>query len=260
MEYVYHGSSTHNLNTIYPHESTHGNYVYATTDLVVATIFCKRCGDDVTYALYKAEDGKYNVVELLPHVFELMFNNDASIYTVLGTTFQDYRTGFKEVMSTQPVRVVAEEFIPNVLAELERLNDTGSLHLYRYPNKPLGFNPEEHLIGQRFGTYLKIHDAETFKNGLYRLAGYHPELIPRINEELVKNNVDIPPVDFKDLLYYYEHQLSAYDEDQTHERYLDSLLHAGLTTYPELSDQIYEIINKHGYDYKAPIEENVKQV
>ena len=31
-------------------------------------------------------------------------------------------------------------------------------------------------------------------------------------------------------------------------------------TYPDLKDQINEIINKHGYDYKSPINENVKQV
>ena len=260
MEYVYHGSSTHGLKTIYPHESTHGNYVYATTDLVVATIFCKRCGDDVTYALYKAEDGKYNVIELLPGAFDLMFNNDASIYTVLGTTFKDYRTGFKEVMSTQPVRVVAEEFIPNVLAELERLNNTGSLHLYRYPNKPKDFSAEEHLIRQLFGTYINIQSPERFKNGIYRFAGYHPELINRINEELVKHNVDMPQIDYNGLINYYDHQLSAYDHDSTHERYLNSLLYMGLKTYPDLKDKINEIINKHGYDYKSPINENVKQV
>ena len=259
-EVVYHGSSTSGLKIIYPHESTHGNYVYATTDIIVATLFCKRCGDDVTYALYKAEDGKYNLVELLPGAFDKMFNNSASIYTVQGETFKNYRTNFNEIMSVSPVRVLAEEFIPNMVTEINRLNEHGDIHLYRYPDKPKDFDPEEHLINQRFGTYLKLHDAEKFKNGVYRLAGYHPELIDRINKEIKDHELDIKPLDYKGLLDYYDYQLGAYMHDSTHERYIDSLLYMGMTYYPDLKDKIMELASKHGYEYKSPIKENIKQV
>ena len=259
MEYVYHGSSTHNLKELEPRESTHGTYVYATPDKIIATIFSKKCGDDVTYALFKAEDGHYNIVELIPGAFDKMFNNDASIYTLPAETFKDYKTGFKEVMSTESVKVESEEYIPHLLTELNKLNDEGLLHIYRYPNVPLGFNPEEHLIGQRFGTYLKIHDADTFKNGLYRLAGYHPELINRLNTELADRNIETYLEPDK-ILDYYKHQLEAYNHDPSHERYLDSLFYMGFKAFPELTDRINELLNTYGYQYNSPIDENVKQV
>ncbi len=260
METVYHGSSTSGLKIIQPHESTHGTFVYGSTDIIVSTLFCKKCGDDVTYALLKASDGKYNIIELLPGVLEKMYNNTASIYTVEPDTFKSYNTNFNEIMSTTPVRTLSEKYIPNVMDELNRLNENGEIHLYRYPNKPNGFDPEEHLIKQRFGTYLKLHDSEKFRNGVYRLAGYHPELINRINEELIKHDVNIHQINSNNLLHYYEHQLKSYIHDNTHERYLDALFYMGLNTYPELEEEILSLINKYGYDYNPPIKENIKQV
>lgn len=260
MEYVYHGSSTNGLKVIYPHESTHGSYVYGTTDLVVATLFCKRCGDDVTYALFKAEDGKYNLVELLSGVFDKMFDNDASIYTVVGTSFKNYRTGFNEVMSTTPVKVVAEEYIPSVLSEINRLNDTGDIHLYRYPNKPENFNVEDYLIHQRFNIYLKLHDKEKFINGVYRLAGYHPELIDRINEQIKLHNIEMPLIKPESLIHYYDHQLGAFNYDPTHERYLDSLFYMGYKYVPEIKEEMDELLNKHGYEYNSPVKEEIPKM
>ena len=260
MEYVYHGSSTSGLKVIYPHESTHGSYVYGTSDLVVATLFCKRCGDDVTYALFKAEDGKYNMIELLPGAFDKMFNNEASIYTVVGTSFKDYRTSFNEVMSTTPVKVVAEEFIPSVLTEVNRLSDTGDIHLYRYPNVPEKFNTEDYLIRQRFETYLKLHGEEKFINGVYRLAGYHPEMIDRINQEIKAHNINMPLITPESLINYYDYQLSAYNHDQTHERYLDSLFYMGYKYVPQIKEQMDELLNKHGYEYHSPINQELPKM
>ena len=37
MGIVYHGSSVSGLKTIAPHQSTHGNYVYATPEKLIST-------------------------------------------------------------------------------------------------------------------------------------------------------------------------------------------------------------------------------
>ena len=49
MEIVYHGSKESGLKRLEPRKSTHGTYVYATPEKVLALHFSKRCGDDLVY-------------------------------------------------------------------------------------------------------------------------------------------------------------------------------------------------------------------
>ena len=49
MGVVYHGSSTHGLKELVANNSTHGKYIYATKNKLLATHFAKRCGDDLVY-------------------------------------------------------------------------------------------------------------------------------------------------------------------------------------------------------------------
>lgn len=48
---VYHGSTVGSLETITPHKSTYGTYVYASYDKEVAVVFAKNCGNDLTYGI-----------------------------------------------------------------------------------------------------------------------------------------------------------------------------------------------------------------
>ena len=79
MKYVYHGSKISGLKELIPHKSTHGVYVYATKDKEIATIMSKQCGDDATYSLTTSIDGKLDLVERMPRVFEKMFSNPFSL-------------------------------------------------------------------------------------------------------------------------------------------------------------------------------------
>ena len=49
MGIVYHGSKEHEIKRLEPRKSTHGVYVYATPEKVLALNFSGRCGDDLTY-------------------------------------------------------------------------------------------------------------------------------------------------------------------------------------------------------------------
>lgn len=47
MGNVYHGSKIRGIKRLEPRESTHGVYVYATTEKVLALVFSGRCGDNL---------------------------------------------------------------------------------------------------------------------------------------------------------------------------------------------------------------------
>ena len=53
MGEVYHGSSQSGISKLEPKKSTHGTFVYATPYKELAVIFSGRCGDDLTYTLYR---------------------------------------------------------------------------------------------------------------------------------------------------------------------------------------------------------------
>ena len=65
-----------------------------------------------------------------------MFSNSASIYTVEDTTFQDIHTGFSELVSDQPVRILNEERVENVYEKIKELEQDGLIQLYYYPDRP----------------------------------------------------------------------------------------------------------------------------
>ena len=71
MGVVYHGSKEHGLTRLEPRKSTHGKYVYATPEKVLAVHFSGRCGDDLTY------DNKKNVDTMWDggKVYFSIFNN-----------------------------------------------------------------------------------------------------------------------------------------------------------------------------------------
>ena len=145
MGFVYHGSKEHGIKRLEPRRSTHGVYVYATPEKVLALIFSGRCGDDLTYDIGHFNTDKndpWELVENVPGAFEKMFSNSSSIYSFSDDTFKDINTGFKEVVSEVGVDVVSEEYCENVYERILQAEKEGLVKIYRYPNKPAGFKQD----------------------------------------------------------------------------------------------------------------------
>ena len=71
MKILYHGSREHGLKRLEPRKSTHGVYVYATPEKVLALVFSSKCGDDLTYGLGRiGKNNPWNLVEKIPGAFE----------------------------------------------------------------------------------------------------------------------------------------------------------------------------------------------
>ena len=142
MKFVYHGSKEHNLKRLEPRKSTHGNYVYATSDKVLALHFSARCGDDLVYDIGHFDNDKFGpweLVENIPGGLEKMYSNSSSIYTLSSETFKNINTGFEEVVSNTSVDVIDEEYYESVYDEIMNLEKKGLIKIYRYPNQPNNF-------------------------------------------------------------------------------------------------------------------------
>lgn len=104
MKYVYHGSKISGLKEIEPRKSTHGKeWVYATKSKCIATIFLKNYGSDFTYVL-SGKGTKENpaiIVERKPRMFEKMFSNGGSIYTLSGEDFIEGQTSWSAEVVTE---------------------------------------------------------------------------------------------------------------------------------------------------------------
>ena len=137
MGTLYHGSSVSGLKKLEPRKSTHGTYVYATRYEELAVLFMRKCGDDLTYTLYRDnQDGPWKLIERVPNAFKAMYSNESSLYTVPDTTFKDIHTGFSELVSTSEVETLSETRISNVYDKVKELESSGKVEIYRFPNRP----------------------------------------------------------------------------------------------------------------------------
>ena len=190
MEYVYHGSSTRGLKELTPHKSTHGVYVYATDDRRIAIVFSKRCGDDYVFSFGQNDDGPYHLVERMPGAFDKMFSNDSALYTLPADTFKDLQTGFREIVSTETVPVLNEEYIPNVFDAVKKLEEEGFLIIHRYPSRP-DWIPEDDSDLVRKVVRRNINNNKPLtKEKFDRLVFMHPDLMDKINNWLIADGAE----------------------------------------------------------------------
>lgn len=249
MGIVYHGSKEHGLKRIEPRKSTHGVYVYATPDKVLALNFSGRCGDDLTYDIGHFDtdkNGPWELVENIPGAFDKMFSNSSSIYSFSDETFKDIHTGFEEVVSEVGVDVVDEEYCENVYDGLLDAEKEGLVKIYRYPNKPEGLKQDGSDILDKWRRYKNEMNRDFTKDNFDRLVYLHPNLLPKINELAQEFNYDYH-YEPKDLIniFYVRTQRQLYDLD--HEQYVDCAYISICDAYPELTSQIeplYEMYNK----------------
>jgi len=238
MGIIYHGSSTRNLTRLEPHKSTHGNYLYATKYKELAIIFSARCGDDCTYALYRNNnDEPWTLVERIPEVFNTMFSNNASIYTLDDKTFKDINTGFSELVSNVGVNTISEEYIENVYDKIKELEGSGIVKIFPYPTKPIG-HPEDNsdLIDKQIIQNTRDNKPVT-RESFERLILLHPNLMNKINQKLIELNLE--PFNKNDLINLFEEAILKQAIYPNYEQYLDSIVISISKTYPELK-QIFE--------------------
>ena len=241
MGVVYHGSSERGLTKIEPKKSTHGTYVYATFNRMLAIQFSQRCGDDLTYEIGRIDKSKpYDLVELIPGAFDKMYSNDASIYTLSSDTFKDINTGFDEVVSNVAVDVISEDYISNVWDELLKFEQEGLLKIYRYPNKP-DYISEDYLI-DKWRMYKDQMNVIYDKNRFDRFVYLHPELLDKTNRLIKEFGLDFSYT-INDLLFLFSSRIERQLYDDTHEQYIECAYMNMCNTYPGLKpdlDSLYE--------------------
>ena len=259
MGIVYHGSKEHGLKIIEPRVSTHGTYVYATPEKVLALNFSGRCGDDLTYDIGHFdtdENGPWELVENIPGAFEKMFSNSSSIYTLSDDTFKDIHTGFEEVVSEEAVDVINEEYCENVYDGLLEAEKEGLVRIYRYHNKPSVFKEDGSDILNKWRFYKNEMHMEFSKNQFDRLAYLRPNLLPKINELAKEFNYDYH-YEPNDLIEIFEDRIKRQLKNSENEQFIDCSYISICNAYPDLKPQID---NLYGY-YKGSIkpEESAKK-
>lgn len=254
MGLVYHGSKEHNIKRIEPRKSTHGNYVYATPEKVLAIHFSGRSGDDLTYGLghYSGDkEAPWDLVEFIPGAFERMYDNSASIYSFSDETFKDIHSGFCEVVSDVCVDVLEEEYIENVYDAIMDLGKQGLLNIYRYPDKPPVFNENGFNLLDKYKMYVEKLGMKLTKNQFDRLAYLHPYLLPKINAFLKEFNFEFS-YEVNDLVSLFADRVKRQISNPDNEQYIDSAYISIVSAYPELNDEILNIYDR----YKTSIDSN----
>ena len=252
MGVVYHGSKNHGIKRLEPRKSTHGEYLYATHDKVLALIFSRKSGDDLTFDVGHFgidKDAPWQLVENIPGAFDKMFSNSSSIYTFSDETFKDINTGFDEVVSSVGADVISEEYVDNVFEGIKKAQEAGLVTIYRYPNKPEGLKQDGSDILDKWKYYKENLNKDFEKREFDRLAYLHPELLDKINilsKDLGYDYYYTPG----DLISLFKKACDIQLRDSEHELYVDSSYISIVNNFPE----IREIIDETYEYYKERLE------
>ncbi len=239
MGIVYHGSKEHGLKRLEPRKSTHGEYVYATPEKVLALHFSGRCGDDLTYDIGHFDNdknGPWELVENIPGAFEKMYSNSSSIYSFSDETFKDIHTGFREVVSEVGVDVIDEEYCENVYEGILKAEKEGLVKIYRYPDKPELFKSKSNII-DKMRYYKERLNKNFIKNDFDRLVYLHPNLLEQIND-LAKEFKCEYHYEPKDIVEIFKNRIEKQLNDLEHEQYIDCSYTSICNTFPELKAEI----------------------
>lgn len=253
MGYLYHGSPNKGIKELQPHQSTHGEYVYATPFEELAVFFAKCCGDDRVYSLYRNEKSDpWNLVELVPGALERMLSNEAYLYTLSDETFVDLHTGFSELCSSKTVPVLKEETIGNLYERVKKYEKEGKFKIYYYPDKPLDMRDYgDKLINDEI-KMLNYHNVPVTKAAFNNMIYLHPELIDKINEKLKELNVE-ERLTKEDLLYALLNAVIATYVFSGY-RFTDLGRNQIIKYYPELTNEVERIMNFDKLERKEQLE------
>jgi hypothetical protein len=145
---LYHASPIQGLVQLQPRVGTHGQpWVYATPDIVIASLFLGRLGGDLTCGVGTVGGHPY-LREKFCGAFELRYGTgSASLYVVPATDFAAGKTSWKQDwVCEQPVVPLQEIQIDNVRSHLLGLVTEGRLNLHRYPESRMDVAEETKLV------------------------------------------------------------------------------------------------------------------
>ena len=196
MEYVYHGSKVHDLKELIPHKSTHGEYVYATSDKTIAIVMSKKYGDDSIYSFGRNNKNKpYDLVERISGAFDKMFANDFSLYYLDASEFKNIHTEFNEVVSDHSVSVLKEEKYDNVMDAINELVSNGLIKIYRYPDRPEYIPYDDSDIIEKLENYIKKLNRSIENLNIEYWIFRHPNIENELREFALKYGYEAPPYD-----------------------------------------------------------------
>lgn len=243
MSELYHGSMRKGITELEPHRSTHGNYVYATKFKELAVIFAGRAGDDLTYSLFRNSDNEpWQLVERIPKGFDVMFNNEAAIYTLSDCSFKDIKTGFAEMVSEEKAKVIDEEDITNVYQELEKLNEAGLIKMYHYPERPMSIPRDDSDLIEKELRQAERNNRKVNRSTFERLLFLHPNLLEQVNKVGCLKSKDFIPFKKEELLDIFDKFLVRQIIYPEREKFLSSAVRSFSNTYPEFNKVIQEKI------------------
>lgn len=144
---VYHCSPVQGLTLISPRVSTHGqNWVYATGNMVMSSVFLGREGGDLTCATGTL-DGTPYVAERFEGAIDCRYEGiRGSPYTLPGHSFMEGRTTWShDLVSGEAVTPFRETRVDNAKDYLLRLAAEGRLIVKFYPDRLAGISDDEPL-------------------------------------------------------------------------------------------------------------------
>jgi len=173
---VYHCSPVQGLTLISPRVSTHGQkWVYATGDMIMASVFLGREGGDFTCATGTV-DGMPYLVERFEGAMERRYGSiRGSLYTLPGRGFVAGRTTWShDLVSEESVTPLRETRVDNANDYLLRLAAGGRLIVKFYSDRFAGMPDDDEDLVERAATW----------NSMDRLRKYHPSLVDRALEAI----------------------------------------------------------------------------
>jgi len=178
-DYVYHASSIRELTRLEPRASTHGTWLYAVGDPVLAACFLSGTGGDLTCAVGRErETGRVYVCERFAGAFAHRYaGKPGSIYRLSADGFVAHRTPWEEeCVCDHAVRTCGETYIEDAAVHLERLARAGDLVLVHYPERIDGIPANDADLIDRAVVWLDRFGPDALRP----FETYHPELLPRI--------------------------------------------------------------------------------
>lgn len=176
---LYHASPIQGLTQLLPRVGTHGHaWVYATPNLVIASLFLGRLGGDLTCRVGTVGGHPY-VRERFIGAFDLRYDTEsASLYQLSAAGFVPGQTSWKQDwVCEQPVQPLQEITIDNVRSYLLGLVDAGRLALYRCDDASTSAEADADVLP----IFVKLH-ARGGNKILAHVSRYYPHLVSRMNQ------------------------------------------------------------------------------
>ena len=209
-KYVYHGSPNGELTILKPHKSTHlNNYVYATTNPIIALVFSINNNGDLDFDL-RVVDDKVIFTERREKAFEI-YKNSGYLYTLDSSNFRHLNNLWdNEVVSENDEKILSCEHVQNILEKFEEYVKEGKMIIYRYPDKPDFIPKDDSDLIDKYINFEKMGH----KGAIDTLIFMFPHL-----KEKTFNKLETPSE-----FYYIDSKKDTFNSIVVNDNILDALL------------------------------------